>query len=322
LVVSGGQTYLDEDLRRFASSFAPLDQYLKGMYAIIADGEMSATDAAAAAATANGEFVKELRENIHVLQPLIAAATLLPGSGLDGISNMADAFLSEVPKSEKSIKDIGDAIDAMANAPDKLTYSLIKNSEAMLAISVDIEQASTSILPSYSSALATINTYMKDFVEFLAKVGGNIGNILAGDFGFLGKYSTGSDIGVTMGQGTDSANNRGDFTSTGELTGASATNPDNAIPVADRVLLGDMRSLLAKADETNRILQQETLKTTQTSDDVTTESKVLLDKQDALIAKVGELLAEAKLQTASLNLSARANRDRADSERLVQVYNS
>ena len=322
LVVSGGQTYLDEDLRRFASSFAPLDQYLKGMYAIIADGEMSATDAAAAAATANGEFVKELRENIHVLQPLIAAATLLPGSGLDGISNMADAFLSEVPKSEKSIKDIGDAIDAMANAPDKLTYSLIKNSEAMLAISVDIEQASTSILPSYSSALATINTYMKDFVEFLAKVGGNIGNILAGDFGFLDKYSTGSDIGVTMGQGTDSANNRGNFTSTGELTGASATNPDNAIPVADRVLLGDMRSLLAKADETNRILQQETLKTTQTSDDVTTESKVLLDKQDALIAKVGELLDEAKLQTAKLDMSARANGTLADTVRLAQVFNS
>ena len=321
LVVTGGQTYLDEDLRRFAGSFAPLDAYLKRMYAIVADGDMDSEAASKAAAIANGEFVKVLSENIHVLQPLIAAATLSPGSGLGGIVNMVDAFLAEVPKSKAVIEGIGDAVNSAVDAPDKLTYSLVKNAEAMLGTSVAIEQATTSILPRYSSALATINTYMKDFVEFLAEFGGNIGNILSGDFSFFGKYTTGSDIGVTMGQGTDSANNRGIY-STGELPGASVTNPDSAIPVADRVLLGDMRLLLAKADETNRILQQETLKTTQTSDDVTTESKVLLDKQDALIAKVGELLVEAKLQTAKLDVSARANKAQADSVALAQVFNS
>lgn len=163
---------------------------------------------------------------------------------------------------------------------------------------------------------------MKDFVEFLANLGGNIGNILAGDFSFFGKYTTGSDIGVTMGQGTDSNNTQGGSTGTGELTGASVTNPDNAIPVADRVLLGDMKLLLAKADETNRILQQETLKTTQTSDDVTTESKVLLDKQDALIAKVGELLDETRLQNSYLQKSARANQTQADSTFRLNAYSS
>ena len=312
LVVTGGQSFLDRDLATLAGSFSPLDEYLKRMYAIVADGDMSAEEAAEAAAIANGEFVKVLSENIDVLQPLIAAATLSPGSGLGGMLNILDSFLAEVPKSEQVIRDIGDAVNSAVDAPDKLTQSLVKNAEALLDTSVAIEQATTSILPGYSSALATINTYMKDFVEFLAQFGGNIGNILAGDFSFFGKYTTGSDIGVNMGQGTDNANNRG-FNSTGELPGASVTNPDTAIPVADRVLLGDMKLLLAKAGETNRILQQETLKTAQASGDVNTESNAMLQKLDVLIAKNNDLLEEARLQTAKLDVSARANRAQADS---------
>jgi hypothetical protein len=322
LVATGGTTILDESFNIIADRMPALRQLVDTMYANITSGEMSAEEAAAAAAAQYGDVTEMLRERMPEFQAIINAATLGDPGKLGPLITLLNTMAGYTRGGTQAVTDSTKAIDAMANAPDKLTQSLVKNAEALLDTSVSIEQATTSILPGYSSALATINTYMKNFVEFLAEFGGNIGNILAGDFSFFGKYATGSDIGVTMGQGTDSDNNQGGFTGTGEFTGASVTNPDTAIPVADRVLLGDMRSLLAKADETNRILQQETLKTAQASGDVTTESTVLLDKQDALIAKVGELLDEAKLQTAKLDMSARANKDRADTAALAQVFNS
>jgi hypothetical protein len=320
LVATGGTQVLDESFNVIASKMPELRQLVDTMYANITSGEMSAEEAGKAAAAQYGDITEMLRERMPEFRELIAAGTLGNASNLGPIINFLDTMAGYTRGGTQTITDSTKAIDAMANAPDKLTQSLIKNAEALLDTSVAIEQATTSILPGYSSALATINTYMKNFVEFLAEFSGNIGNIMAGDFSFLGKYSTGSDIGVTMGQGTDSNNNRGGFTSTGELTGASATNPDNAIPVADRVLLGDMKSLLAKADETNRILQQETLKTAQASGDVTTESNAMLQKLDALIAKNNELLEEARLQTAKLDKSAKADTDLANTAALANVY--
>jgi len=320
LIATGGNAVLDESFNVIASKMPELRQLVDTMYANITSGEMSAEEAGKAAAAQYGDITEMLRERMPEFRELIAAGTLGNASNLGPIINFLDTMAGYTRGGTQTITDSTKAIDAMANAPDKLTQSLVKNAEALLATSVSIEQATTSILPGYSSALATINTYMKNFVEFLAEFGGNIGNILAGDFSFFGKYTTGSEIGVTMGQGADSDNNQGGFTSTGEFTGASVTNPDTAIPVADRVLLGDMKSLLAKAGETNRILQQETLKTAQASSDVNTESNAIIQKLDALIAKNNDLLEEARLQTTKLDASARANKAQADTAALANVY--
>jgi hypothetical protein len=241
---------------------------------------------------------------------MINAATLgAGGTILRDIVDIVNGF-NTITIDEQAVDATRLAIELMFSAPDKLTQSLNKSAETMLEIGAGIEKLTTgNVLTTYSSFLERVNNGVRVFVEGIANLPTNALNALLSGKGIVDTIIDtvkGSDIGVDMGQGGRKTllEERG---VPPEAMMVSETRPEN---FAVAGLNGDVLTAMKRAEEaTNNVVAAQV----NADSDSVNANKALLDKQDALVAKLGELLDETRLQNSYLQKSARANQTQADS---------
>ena len=175
LVASGGSTITDKSFLRLTTQFPELKTFVDGLYQSVTSGEMSATEASAAAAKQYGELSEKMRQRMPEVRELIAAATLSGDGDLGQLVQMLDVIGGNTVDGQV-VDQTQAAIDAIVTMPDKLTAAVTQNAEELLSIAVSIEQASTKVLRPYASALVGINQLMADFVQAAMNAGVGIYN--------------------------------------------------------------------------------------------------------------------------------------------------